>query len=123
MPGVTPGLAIWIVFGLTKAFRQTMYERLLPKRWQRKGSEPESLTHSLWSPTSLTSSTSQMPRSNLAPTATDIEIQLDDLGQSMKKRPSPDVTTTPLLVQIPTGNQARGDRSVGREEKGRFIQP
>lgn len=34
--GVTPGLAIPIVFGLTRPFRQTMYKRLVPKRWQNR---------------------------------------------------------------------------------------
>ncbi|KAI6093960.1 hypothetical protein F4821DRAFT_8186 [Hypoxylon rubiginosum] len=34
--GVTPGLAIFIVFGLGGAFRQVMYDRLMPKRWRRR---------------------------------------------------------------------------------------
>ncbi|KAI1079766.1 hypothetical protein F5B20DRAFT_580921 [Whalleya microplaca] len=112
MPGVTPGLAIWIVFGLTKAFRQTMYERLLPKKWQRKGSESESLAHSLWTPSSGTPSTSKMSKPNLARIATDVEIQLDDLDQSMKKRASPDLTTTPLLANNPTLDQVWSVRSI-----------
>ncbi|KAI4867704.1 hypothetical protein F4820DRAFT_445731 [Hypoxylon rubiginosum] len=33
--GVTPGLAIFIVFGLGGAFRQVMYDRLMPRRWRR----------------------------------------------------------------------------------------
>ncbi|KAF2995171.1 hypothetical protein E8E14_002564 [Neopestalotiopsis sp. 37M] len=34
--GVTPGLAIPIVFGLTRPFRQTLYKTFVPKRWQEK---------------------------------------------------------------------------------------
>lgn len=34
--GVTPGLAIPIVFGLTRPFRQTLYKTFVPKRWQKK---------------------------------------------------------------------------------------
>ncbi|KAI1116686.1 hypothetical protein F5Y14DRAFT_52353 [Nemania sp. NC0429] len=33
--GVTPGLAIFIVFGLGGAFRRVMRERLVPKRWRQ----------------------------------------------------------------------------------------
>ncbi|ROW15183.1 hypothetical protein VPNG_03031 [Cytospora leucostoma] len=32
--GVTPGLAIPIVFGLTGPFRKTLYETFVPRRWQ-----------------------------------------------------------------------------------------
>ncbi|KAI0394311.1 hypothetical protein F5Y17DRAFT_428525 [Xylariaceae sp. FL0594] len=35
--GVTPGLAIWIVFGLTRTFRQTMYDTFVPRKWRGKG--------------------------------------------------------------------------------------
>lgn len=35
--GVTPGLAIPIVFGLSRPFRQTMRERLVPKAWKNFG--------------------------------------------------------------------------------------
>ncbi|ROV90103.1 hypothetical protein VMCG_09786 [Cytospora schulzeri] len=34
--GVTPGLAIPIVFGLTRPFRQTLYKTFVPKRWQKR---------------------------------------------------------------------------------------
>ncbi|KAI5923166.1 hypothetical protein F4810DRAFT_670603 [Camillea tinctor] len=34
--GVTPGIAIPIVFGLTPPFRQTLYKTFMPKRWQRR---------------------------------------------------------------------------------------
>lgn len=33
--GVTPGLAIPIVFGLTRPFRQTLYKTFVPMRWQK----------------------------------------------------------------------------------------
>ncbi|KAL2209794.1 hypothetical protein CC79DRAFT_1380030 [Sarocladium strictum] len=36
MPGVTPGLFIFIVFGTTTPLRKYMHETLVPKRWQRQ---------------------------------------------------------------------------------------
>ncbi|KAI0097831.1 hypothetical protein GGR51DRAFT_539897 [Nemania sp. FL0031] len=35
--GVLPGLAIPIVFGLTKAFRHTLYETVVPRCWRPRG--------------------------------------------------------------------------------------
>lgn len=37
--GVSPGLAIPIVFGLTKPFRNTIYATFVPKRWQKQGQD------------------------------------------------------------------------------------
>ncbi|KAI0839414.1 hypothetical protein F5Y06DRAFT_295439 [Hypoxylon sp. FL0890] len=34
--GVTPGLAIWIVFGLTRRFKQIMRKKFVPKKWRTK---------------------------------------------------------------------------------------
>lgn len=39
--GVTPGLAIPIVFGLTRPFRQTLCKTFVPKRWQEKNQTHE----------------------------------------------------------------------------------
>lgn len=39
MPGVTPGLFIFVVFGTTKPLRRYMYEAIVPKRWQKKDEE------------------------------------------------------------------------------------
>ncbi|KAI0878311.1 hypothetical protein GGS24DRAFT_416491 [Hypoxylon argillaceum] len=36
--GVTPGLAIWLVFGLSKAFRRSMYDTFIRSRWWRRKS-------------------------------------------------------------------------------------
>ncbi|KAJ3576800.1 hypothetical protein NPX13_g3584 [Xylaria arbuscula] len=36
--GVTPGLAIWIVFGLTRDFRKIMYDTFMPRIWRKRGS-------------------------------------------------------------------------------------
>jgi hypothetical protein len=36
MPGVTPGLFIFIVFGTTTPLRRYMYETIVPTRWQRQ---------------------------------------------------------------------------------------
>lgn len=33
--GVTPGLALLVVFGLTRPFRQTIYRKFVPRRWQK----------------------------------------------------------------------------------------
>ncbi|KAI1498248.1 hypothetical protein F5X99DRAFT_412241 [Biscogniauxia marginata] len=103
--GVTPGLAIWIVFGLTKNFRQIMYEKLIRKKLV-KGSEPASPPHV---PLASAPDTS---RPNLARFATDVELQLDDLGRSAKRRMSPDSMDAPLLVYDPLASPTRSDRSV-----------
>ncbi|ROT40813.1 hypothetical protein SODALDRAFT_272888 [Sodiomyces alkalinus F11] len=39
MPGVTPGLFIFIVFGTTTPLRRYMYEKFVPKRWQRRSDD------------------------------------------------------------------------------------
>lgn len=36
MPGVTASLLVFVVFGTTRPFRRTMYETLVPKRWQKE---------------------------------------------------------------------------------------
>lgn len=41
MPGVSPGLLLFIVFGLTRTYREYMYTVVVPKRWQRPLSDPE----------------------------------------------------------------------------------
>lgn len=43
--GVTPGLAIPIVFGLSRPFRQTMRERLIPKAWKNVGKNRKDQGH------------------------------------------------------------------------------
>lgn len=43
--GVTPGLAIPIVFGLSRPFRQTMRERLVPKAWKNLGKNRKDQGH------------------------------------------------------------------------------
>ncbi|KAH9886353.1 hypothetical protein F4778DRAFT_477973 [Xylariomycetidae sp. FL2044] len=35
MPGVTPGVFLFIIFGTTAGHRKMMYETLIPRRWQR----------------------------------------------------------------------------------------
>ncbi|KAK7740411.1 hypothetical protein SLS62_011128 [Diatrype stigma] len=99
--GVTPGLAIWIVFGLTKEFRQIMYDRFVPRKWRRGEAGPTPLLQSPWTVPAPTPNHQHMSRLTLAPIATDIELQLDNLeSQSMKRRatPDPDVLATPLLL-------------------------
>ncbi|TLS30994.1 hypothetical protein PpBr36_02620 [Pyricularia pennisetigena] len=39
MPGVTPGLFIFIIFGTTTPLRRYMRETLVPRRWRRRSSE------------------------------------------------------------------------------------
>ncbi|KAI1497283.1 hypothetical protein F5X99DRAFT_423639 [Biscogniauxia marginata] len=36
IPGNTPGVALFIVFGTTTAFRRHMYKTLVPRRWQKQ---------------------------------------------------------------------------------------
>lgn len=101
--GVTPGLAIWIVFGLTKEFRQIMYKRLVPRRWQRQDPEPTPLLQSPWSPSASTPSNSHVSRLTLPPITADVELQLDDFNWILKRRATPDVfVAAPLLANTRT---------------------
>ena len=108
MYGVTPGLAIWIVFGLTKEFRQVMYDRFVPRKWRRKQSRSSSsLSRSPWSPSAGMRGSSQASGpQQVAPTTTvDVELQLDDWNRDTKKRATSDVfQIQPLLG----GGQAAG---------------
>lgn len=46
--GVTPGLAIWVVFGLTRDFRQIMYETFVPRFWRRRALSRASAAEAPW---------------------------------------------------------------------------
>lgn len=39
--GVTPGIAIPLVFGLRRPFKKTVYQTFVPKRWQNRDREPK----------------------------------------------------------------------------------
>lgn len=108
--GVTPGLAIWIVFGLTKTFRQIMYEKLVPYKWRRKGSGEQLLSQSPWSPSTGTRNTSSTSRPSLPRIETGIAFPMDDMDQGVNRLTSPNLTTTPLLVYNPTTNPTRNDQ-------------
>ncbi|KAL7629533.1 hypothetical protein AAE478_001054 [Parahypoxylon ruwenzoriense] len=84
--GVTPGLAIWIVFGLTKAFRQTMYEKLVPYQWRRQGSDAQLLPQSSWTQSISTTDTSGTSRSNPEGPEMGVEFPLQDLDRNTRRR-------------------------------------
>ncbi|KAI0388061.1 hypothetical protein F5Y04DRAFT_16833 [Hypomontagnella monticulosa] len=112
--GVTPGLAIWIVFGLTKTFRQIMYEKFVPYKWRRrKGSGEELLRQSPWSPTTGTPNTSTTSRPSLPRIETGVAFPMDDMDQGVNGLTSPNLTTTPLLVYNPTTSPTRNDKPRG----------
>ncbi|KAI0143410.1 hypothetical protein GGR57DRAFT_364625 [Xylariaceae sp. FL1272] len=48
--GVTPGLAIWIVFGLSSGFRKIMYATFVPKRWRNNVSRTVPITEDMVNP-------------------------------------------------------------------------
>lgn len=127
--GVTPGIAIWVVFGLTKEFRQIMYDKFIPRKWRQRGPEPTPLLQSPWTAATATPNNQHMSRLTLAPISTDIDIQLDDFGYGrnhMKRRATPDpeadpdVVTTPLLTQNQIPGPARSFYST-RTEEGRLA--
>lgn len=40
MPGVTPGVFVFVIFGTTRLFRQHMYRTFVPRRWQDRTAAP-----------------------------------------------------------------------------------
>lgn len=110
--GVTPGLAIFIVFGLTKEFRQIMYERFLPRKWRRKQSRASSQFYRPWSPpVGGYPGSAQVPGPDPVPSVVGAELQLDDWNRGTKRRATPDVfQAQPLLGRSETGVSVRRDR-------------
>ncbi|KAI0875478.1 hypothetical protein GGS24DRAFT_455394 [Hypoxylon argillaceum] len=84
--GVTPGLAIWIVFGLTKDFRQIMYETFVPRSWRRRWSTSTSNLDTHWDP-----AYSNQP-TDLSGVAVDTGLQLDNIQVNPKRRSILDTT-------------------------------
>lgn len=101
--GVTPGLAIWIVFGLTRTFRGIMYERFVPRRWRTK--QPKSLPSpgSPWNASHEIHHTDYISRSNMTRAAIETGYQLDDMHRA-KGSSSLELTTKLLLVNNPTAS-------------------
>ncbi len=85
--GVTPALAIWLIFGLTQEFRQIMYERLVPLRWQ-SGSRAQLLP--------LNASHASKPSQSRL--EAEVEIHLGDIDPNVQRRASLTLLNTPLLV-------------------------
>ncbi|KAI1133262.1 hypothetical protein F5Y10DRAFT_228620 [Nemania abortiva] len=88
--GVTPGLAIWIVFGLTKDFRQIMYETFIPRSWRRWRSTPDEALGTQWD-----SAHARQP-ADLPGVAVDTGIPLDNIkdgSKRPKRRPILDATS------------------------------
>ncbi|TRX95775.1 hypothetical protein FHL15_003329 [Xylaria flabelliformis] len=109
--GVTPGLAIWIVFGLTRDFRHIMYETFVPRSWRRRGSGPAQPLETSWD------AALDRQHTYLSGVSVDTRIQLDDLNAGAKKRSLPDRTDAPLLVSTPTPKPTPSDKSVSRVEE------
>lgn len=104
--GVTPGLAIWIVFGLTRDFRQIMYETFIPRSWRRRGPTTGSPLDAHCDPTRGRQS------SGLSGVAVDTGVQLDNMNVGAKRRPLQDTIGAPLLVSTSATGTAQSDGSV-----------
>lgn len=76
--GVTPALAIWLIFGLTQEFRQIMYERLVPLRWQ-SGSRAQLLP--------LNASHASKPSQSRL--EAEVEIHLGDIDPNVQRHSTP----------------------------------
>ncbi|KAI1263712.1 hypothetical protein F5Y18DRAFT_393925 [Xylariaceae sp. FL1019] len=77
--GVTPGLAIWIVFGLSSGFRKIMYATFVPKRWRKNVLKMIPITDDIVSP----------PRGDdrvISATPLEDHYQLDNIGGASKKQ-------------------------------------
>ncbi|KAJ2976348.1 hypothetical protein NUW58_g8109 [Xylaria curta] len=109
--GVTPGLAIWIVFGLTRDFRQIMYKTFIPRSWRRTGSAPQSPLEASWN------SARERQQADLSGVAVDTGLQLDNINIGAKRRPSPDTIDAPLLISTSTPRLTPSNRSVSRDEQ------
>lgn len=105
--GVTPGLAIWIVFGLTRDFRQIMYETFIPRSWRLRARMGSPLD-APWD------STRGRQPSDLSGIAVDTGVQLDDLTIGAKRHPLQDTIGIPLLVSTSATGTVPSDRSVSK---------
>lgn len=101
--GVTPGLAIWIVFGLTRDFRQIMYETFIPRNWRLRGPTMGSPLDAHWDPTRV-----GQP-SVLSGVAVDTGVQLESINVGTKRRPLQDTIGIPLLVSTSNTGTVRSD--------------
>ncbi|KAI0122750.1 hypothetical protein F4814DRAFT_409794 [Daldinia grandis] len=99
--GVTPGLAIWIVFGLTRTFREIMYRRFVPRRWRTKQPNPLPSPGSPWNGSHEIHHTDYMSRPCITQTATATEYQFDDIHYA-EGSSSPELIIKPLLASNST---------------------
>ncbi|KAI1812545.1 hypothetical protein GGS20DRAFT_557437 [Poronia punctata] len=77
--GVTPGLALWIVFGLTRTFRKIMYDTFVPRKWRRRGSRSSTSLPTAWdTPTGIEGR-------NFFGITLDPALQMDNLNRSPNK--------------------------------------
>ncbi|KAI0015861.1 hypothetical protein F4780DRAFT_773244 [Xylariomycetidae sp. FL0641] len=97
--GVTPGLAIWIVFGLTKHFRHIMYERLVPAKWKKREGQLSPLPPGPWHRSTAGPSSSKIART-ASQGPSDADLELGDLEYNAQRRASASLTTMPLLMMI-----------------------
>ncbi|KAI1653376.1 hypothetical protein F4813DRAFT_374518 [Daldinia decipiens] len=95
--GVTPGLAIWIVFGLTRTFREIMYERLVPRRWRTKQPKPLPSPGNPWNASHEMHPTDYISGSNMTRAAIGAEYQLNDMHRA-KGSSSSELRIKPLPV-------------------------
>ncbi|KAF2444631.1 hypothetical protein P171DRAFT_279241 [Karstenula rhodostoma CBS 690.94] len=118
--GVTPGLAIWIVFGLTKAFRKIMYERLVPEgrrsRDRVETATPIQMPHSRGP--SATSVGMRGEGGGASESDSEVELGGAGIGTGRVRSDSTDsaeVMTTPLLTLNPWNTPWQGRTDTSRQ--------
>ncbi|KAI2623732.1 hypothetical protein GGS21DRAFT_330254 [Xylaria nigripes] len=77
IPGISPGLAIFVVFGFTRDFRQIMYNTFIPRSFRRRMSIVSPREDSI------------APPYEMAGVAVDTELQLKIMEQGTKRQESP----------------------------------
>ncbi|KAI1308562.1 hypothetical protein F5Y03DRAFT_350187 [Xylaria venustula] len=112
--GVTPGLAIWIVFGLTRDFRQIMYDTFVSRRWRKRRSTTAPALGPSWD------SAQGRQHADLAGVI-DGGVQLDDMSFSAKRRTVPDIMVAPLLASDSASKLTTSKRSVSRDEEAAIV--
>lgn len=105
--GVTPGLAIWIVFGLTMPFRRVMYE-LACFSWRKKHLEPLPPPQHPWASSSHRSHLSATSRSSIPEDVLNTNVQLGNMDPYTPSNVSTEFMITPLLTHSPPGHTRSG---------------
>ncbi|KAF3019728.1 hypothetical protein E8E14_009163 [Neopestalotiopsis sp. 37M] len=102
LPGPAPSYLLFIVFGTTTAFRRHMFETFLPKRWQRRSDDTDTVARPWVLSPKRSSRSTLRPRTMTGPSPSSIPqavaIQLADIEKGGRSPPSNDSDDTlPML--------------------------